>query len=184
MPVLKDPALAASFIAPHEGFRSTPYWDVNGYAIGYGSHYNADGSPVQPGQTIDQSGAQSLMQGQIQSTYRPAIANRIGEPAWSNLTPEQQASAIDLAYNYGPNSRCLSDVTAAYQSGDSAAIDSATGQLSANPARNADRIALNDGTYAGQVSKGGPATAGNPKIPNASGSGAGCAGAERRPHQV
>jgi len=177
MPVLKDPALAASFIAPHEGFRSTPYWDVNGWAIGYGSHYNADGSPVQPNQTIDQAGAQSLTQYQIETVYGPAIANRIGEPAWSNLTPAEQASAIDLAYNYGPSSRCLSDVTAAYQSGDKDAINNATSQLSANPARNADRVALNNGTYTGKTSTGGPATVGNSKNANAAGSGAGCAGA-------
>lgn len=177
MPVLKDPTLAASFIAPHEGFRSTPYWDVNGWAIGYGNHYNADGSPVQPNQTIDQSSAQSLMQSQVLNTYGPGIANRIGEPAWSNLSAEQQAAYIDLSYNYGPGSRCLSDSVAAAQSGDPNAINSSVGQLSANPARRADEVALMNGTYTGKPSRGGPATTGNSKNPNAAGTGAGCAGA-------
>lgn len=175
---LKDPSLTASFIAPHEGFRPTPYYDVNGWAIGYGNHYNADGSPVQPGQTITQTDAQNLMQDQIVNTYAPGIANRIGEPAWSNMSAEQQAAYVDAAYNYGPASSCLNDSVAAAQSGDPNAMASQLGALSSNPSRRADEAALINGTYDGKVSKGGAAA----NLPSnakgaAPGTGAGCAGA-------
>ena len=33
---------AAAIIQKFEGFRSIPYYDVNGYAIGYGSKFNYD----------------------------------------------------------------------------------------------------------------------------------------------
>ena len=39
-------ALIAPFTASQETFSASPYWDVNGYAIGYGNHYYADGSAV------------------------------------------------------------------------------------------------------------------------------------------
>ena len=176
MATLKDPTLTASFIASHEGFRATPYYDVNGYAIGYGNHYNLDGSPVTPGQSISQSDAQALMQNQIQNTYAPAIANRIG-PAWDSMTPEQQAAYVDAAYNYGPNSPCLSDAVAAAQTGDGNQMAGQLGALSSNPGRRADEAALINGTYNGKVSKGGAAA----NLPAnakgaAPGTGAGCAG--------
>jgi len=179
MSSLKDPSLTSSFIASHEGFRSTPYWDKNGWAIGYGNHYNLDGSPVRPDQVIDQAGAQNLMQQQIINTYAPAIANRIGEPAWSNLTAEQQAAYVDAAYNYGPASHCLDDSIAAAQGGDSQTITGQLGAIGGGAAgRTADRAALADGTYNGQVTKGGPSA----NLPAnakgaAPGTGAGCAGA-------
>ena len=39
-------ATATNFIAKQESFSPVPYWDVNGYAIGYGNHYYTDGSSV------------------------------------------------------------------------------------------------------------------------------------------
>jgi len=178
MATLKDPTLTTSFIASQEAFRSTAYYDVNGYAIGYGNHYYADGTPVQPGDTINQTDAQGLLQTSVNNTYAAGIANRIGEPAWDNMTPEQQAAYVDAAYNYGPNSSCLADPVAAAQSGDSQAMSDQLGSLSSNPGRRADEAALINGTYNGQVSKGGP-SANLPKNAKgaAPGTGAGCAGA-------
>jgi len=181
---LKDPNLTSSFIASNEGFKSTAYPDYNsqgvftGYAIGYGNHYNADGSPVQPGQSITQTDGQALMQQQIVDTYAPGIANRIGEPAWSNLTPEQQAAYVDLSYNYGSGSRCLSDSVAAAQTGDPNAISSSMSQLSSNPSRRAADAALASGQVPSNVKGGGPSAALPANAKGAGvGSGAGCAGA-------
>ena len=177
MATLKDPTLTTSFIASHEGFQGTAYYDVNGWAIGYGNHYYADGTPVQPGDTISQSDAQTLMQSSVQNTYAAGIANRIGEPAWDNMTADQQAAYVDAAYNYGPGSKCLSDSVAAAQSGDSQAMADQLGSLSSNPGRRADEAALINGTYSGQVSKGGPAANLPPNAKGAApGTGAGCAG--------
>ena len=43
----KAVAIAAPFTAGFEGFRASPYFDVNGYAIGYGNHYYSDGTAVE-----------------------------------------------------------------------------------------------------------------------------------------
>jgi GH24 family phage-related lysozyme (muramidase) len=178
MSTLKDPSLTASFIAAHEGYAQKAYWDVNGWAVGYGNHYYADGTPVRAGDTIDQAGAQSLLQTSITDTYAAGIANRIGEPYWSNMTAEQQAAYTSLAYNYGPGSTCLSDAVGAARTGDSTAMSNEIGSLSANPGRRADEAALANGTYDGKVTKGGPSAelAKNAKGA-APGTGAGCAGA-------
>ena len=179
MAVIKDIGLTSSFIAQNEAFRSTPYWDVNGWAIGYGNHYNLDGSPVQPGQVISQPDAQVLMQTQIQSTYGAGIANRIGEPAWDNLTPGQQAAYIDASYNYGPASTCLSDSIAAAQSGDSDAINNSFLGLDGNGRANraqAEYQMASTGTAKGAAASGQSAQTSKNANGNAAGSGAGCAG--------
>lgn len=178
MSTLKDPSLTASFIAAHEGYAQKAYWDVNGWAIGYGNHYYADGSPVRAGDVIDQAGATSLLNSSIADTYAAGIANRIGEPYWSNMTAEQQAAYTSLAYNYGPGSSCLNDSVAAARTGDGNAMADEVGSLSANPGRRADEAALIRGTYDGKVSRGGPSAQLSKNAKGAApGTGAGCAGA-------
>lgn len=57
---------AANIIAPYtakqESFSATPYYDVNGYAIGYGNHYYSDGTSVDAtDDPISQTDAYNLM---------------------------------------------------------------------------------------------------------------------------
>jgi hypothetical protein len=57
---------AANIIAPYtagkENFSGSPYYDVNGYAIGYGNHYYEDGSAVSADDDpISQQDAYNLM---------------------------------------------------------------------------------------------------------------------------
>jgi len=55
-------AAIASFTASNESFSANPYYDVNGYAIGYGNHYYQDGSAVSADDPpITQDDATALM---------------------------------------------------------------------------------------------------------------------------
>ena len=55
-------AAIASFTAGNESFSANPYYDVNGYAIGYGNHYYSDGSTVESSDNpISQSDAFDLL---------------------------------------------------------------------------------------------------------------------------
>ena len=98
---LKDSSTLQSAIKKHEGFRSTPYWDVNGYAIGYGQHTNPlTGRPVQPSDFIDKSAADSLLSSAIQP-YADRVYGQVGPDIWNKMTANQQNAMVDLAYNYG-----------------------------------------------------------------------------------
>jgi GH24 family phage-related lysozyme (muramidase) len=110
--VLKDSSTLQAAIQRHEGFRSTPYWDVNGYAIGYGQHTNPlTGRPVQPGDFIDKSQADSLLSSAIQP-YADTVQRQLGADSWNSLTANQQNALTDYAYNYGS---LTPDVKAAVQ---------------------------------------------------------------------
>jgi lysozyme len=83
-------------IEGQEGFEATAYYDTNGYAIGYGNHYYADGSAVQQGDTITQAAAEALVEaiaGQTWTAIQPSIT--------ADLNENQAAALIDLAYNCG-----------------------------------------------------------------------------------
>jgi GH24 family phage-related lysozyme (muramidase) len=104
-------SIATPLIAGFEGFSSKAYYDVNGYAIGYGNHYYGDGSSVKAGDTIDKATATSL----LQSTIRD-YANQILPSIKVDITDNQMASLISLSYNCGPgavkNSKVLQLINA------------------------------------------------------------------------
>jgi len=87
---------ATDFIAKQEGFMSHAYWDVNGYAIGYGNHYYSDGSAVQDGDTISKNDAYDLLQDVVRDKEQ-SIRNMIKVP----INEYQYAALISLAYNCG-----------------------------------------------------------------------------------
>lgn len=182
---IKDINLVSSVVAGFEGKRNNSYWSPrtsgNGgdWTIGYGNTTYLDGTRVQPGQTISDAQATSLLNDSITNIYGPGIANRIGEPAWSNLSAEQQAAYISLSYNYGPASGCLNDAVAAAQTGDANRMGDEIGSLSANASRRAQEAELaRNGTLPRGATAGGPSAqlAQNAKGAGP-GTGAGCAGA-------
>jgi len=186
--VAKDPGLAWYLTSTQEGFASNSYFDKNSVsaggneAYGYGFHTKPDGTPVQAGDTIDKATADSWGQTIQQNDYTPGIAariNNISPGAWDNMTPQQQAVATDLAYNYGPKSGCLSDTVAAMATGDNELIKEKVAQLngSSTADRTASRLSMLDGNYDGKAGGGAKTLGANSKNPNAAGSGAGCAGA-------
>lgn len=90
-------ATAADFIAARESFSASPYWDVNGYAIGYGNHYYEDGSSVTgDDDPISQSRAYQLLQFYT-GQNAAAIAAQLTVPQNSN----QLAALTSIRYNCG-----------------------------------------------------------------------------------
>lgn len=88
--------IAVNALKVYEGFRANAYWDVNGYAIGYGNHYYKNGTAVQKGDTISLKDAVELLP-VIASQKERAIRNYVTAP----LLDSQYAALISLAYNCG-----------------------------------------------------------------------------------
>lgn len=92
---------AARLIAKEEGFRGTAYYDVNGYAIGYGTHKverNGQLVPVTSSMTITKEDALKLLPRTIER-HVSILRKRIDV---KTITPKQFAALASLAYNYGP----------------------------------------------------------------------------------
>ena len=88
--------IAVAFIAPEERFSPNAYWDVNGWAIGYGNHYYADGHAVKETDTITKPEAQKLMRIVAKGKY-DAIKKYITR----DINEYQTAALVSLAYNCG-----------------------------------------------------------------------------------
>jgi len=113
---------AKALIRNKEGFRATPYWDVNAHRIGYGSDTvtTADGRvlKVVPGMTITKADAERDLDRRAAEFEAGVIAD-VGQREWGAMPPAAQAALVSVAYNYGslPNS-----VVNAVKSGDIDAI--------------------------------------------------------------
>lgn len=94
---------AVQLIAPEEDFSPNAYYDVNGYAIGYGFHYYQDGSAVQQGDTMTRSDADAYVYVVAAGKWQ-AIKSCIKVQVNEN----QAAALIDLAYNCGEGTVCKS----------------------------------------------------------------------------
>jgi GH24 family phage-related lysozyme (muramidase) len=88
--------IATDFIATQESFSGTAYFDVNGYAIGYGNHYYEDGSAVSEGDTISEDDALSLL-GFYVSQNMTAIVNQLTV----DQNADQLAALTSIRYNCG-----------------------------------------------------------------------------------
>lgn len=92
-----DLSAATNFIAGAEAFSPNPYWDVNGYAIGYGNHYYEDGSAVgADDDPIDQDRALEIL-----SFYVNQNATAILAQVVTPLTDNQLAALTSIRYNCG-----------------------------------------------------------------------------------
>lgn len=87
-----------------ESFRSTPYWDVNAYRVGYGSDTVTldDGSiqKVTQGITVTQQDALRDLVRRI-GEFQEGIKRQIGTERFSAFSADQQAALTSIAYNYG-----------------------------------------------------------------------------------
>ena len=96
--------LTVDLIRGKEGFRSSPYWDVNHYRVGFGSDTitRADGTVVKtrPGMSISRADAERDLNRRVQIT-QGEIQSQIGGETWRSLTPQAQAAMTSVAYNYG-----------------------------------------------------------------------------------
>lgn len=87
---------AVSFIADREDFSASAYWDVNGYAIGYGNHYYQDGTAVQSGDIITEPDAKSLLY-----FFADQNARAIDAQLQVAQTTNQLAALTSIRYNCG-----------------------------------------------------------------------------------
>lgn len=83
-------------ITGFEGLKKTAYWDVNGYAIGYGTHYYPDGSLVKQGDTCTTAQALEYMQHHIRREVEPYINNK-----GLRLEQHQYDALSSFVYNIG-----------------------------------------------------------------------------------
>lgn len=120
---------AAAILRNFEGFRATPYWDVNADRVGYGSDTitRADGSVVRvtKGMRVSREDAERDLKRRV-AEFQTAAARDTGE-AWNDLSPDQQAALTSVAYNYGSLPK---RVVRAIQTGDANAIADAVESLS------------------------------------------------------
>lgn len=82
------------YIRKHEGLSLKAYYDVNGWAIGYGSHYYEDKSLVKQGDVITKEKAISMLKAHVQRSCIPCLNGL-------NLNQNQVDSLCSFIYNIG-----------------------------------------------------------------------------------
>lgn len=128
-PMSPGQTAAADFLRRREGFRESPYYDVNAFRAGYGSDTmtTADGTvvPVRQGMTVSREDAERDLARRIPQFEQRVVA-AVGQEQYAALPPNAQAALISIAYNYGtlPGS-----IRAAARSGDPAALAQAVAGL-------------------------------------------------------
>jgi GH24 family phage-related lysozyme (muramidase) len=136
------PGGAAAILRKEEGFRETPYWDVNALRAGYGSDTvtRADGTveKVTKDTRVSREDAERDLVRRMQEFERTA-AGQVATDAWARLPENARAALVSVTYNYGslPGS-----VVRAVRSGDLNAIASAVESLPANPDRRKREAAI------------------------------------------
>lgn len=131
-----------ALLRQEEGFRPTPYWDVNAWRIGYGSDTvtGADGRSirVKPGMKISREDAERDLDYRLNSREGANARRQLGDQ-WAGLGPDTQAALYSVAYNYGS---LPDDVVAAVRSGDLGAVADAVAGLSSNKERRSREAAM------------------------------------------
>lgn len=97
--------VTADFLRDREGFRETPYWDVNAFRVGYGSDTItlADGTiqKVTEGMRVSIEDANRDLYRRIETEFLPAARAQVGAERFDSFNPQQQAALTSIAYNYG-----------------------------------------------------------------------------------
>lgn len=154
---------AAQTLRNFEGFKTTPYWDVNAYRVGYGSDTitKADGTVVKvtQGMTVTRADAERDLTRRINTEFVPGIISKVGQANWDKLPEPAKAALASVAYNYGS---LPFSVASAVLTGDTAKIAQAVEGLKGhNDGVNANRrmteAAMIAGTSGGTPTPGAPA---------------------------
>lgn len=126
--------MSLSVIRKHEGFRNTPYWDVNAHRVGYGSDTitQADGTVrrVTKDMRISREDAERDLNRRI-GEFQQGIRQDIGGSQWNAFNDNIKAALTSVAYNYGSLPK---SVVAAAQTGDPQRIATAIQGLSGHNA--------------------------------------------------
>ena len=111
--------LTFGLIQQFEGYRDSPYWDVNAHRAGYGSDTVtlSDGSvvPVRPGMTVSRADADRDLTRRLNTEFIPRAASQVGAKVWASLPEHVTAPLASIAYNYGS---LPSNIVEAVKSGD------------------------------------------------------------------
>lgn len=96
---------SAALIRQFEGFRATPYYDVNAFRVGYGSDTItlSDGTiqRVTEGMRVSVADANRDLIRRITTEFAPTARNAVEAERFDTFTPQQQAALTSIAYNYG-----------------------------------------------------------------------------------
>ncbi|MBO7201849.1 MAG: lysozyme [Bacteroidales bacterium] len=93
---MKTSDYGINLIISFEGLNLKAYWDVNGYAIGYGTHYYPDGTAVKAGDTCTKEQAKEYMLHHIRHEVEPYINNK-----GLSLRQTQYDALSSFVYNIG-----------------------------------------------------------------------------------
>lgn len=105
---------AEDLIKEFEGLRLTAYPDVNGYAIGYGSHYNYDaGRNVVSTDIITQQTADKWLQ-MRNAENKQVLDSAVQVP----ITRNQEAALLSLMYNEGSSAIANSTLVSMLNAGE------------------------------------------------------------------
>jgi tape measure domain-containing protein len=95
---------SAALIRKREGYRETPYFDVNAYRAGFGSDTVtlADGSvqKVVQGMKVSVADANRDLVRRI-GEFQATVRGQVGAERFNSFNPQQQAVLTSIAYNYG-----------------------------------------------------------------------------------
>lgn len=141
---------ASAVIREFEGFRATPYWDVNALRAGFGSDTItlADGSvqAVVEGISVSVADANRDLARRIAEEFMPAARDAVGAARFDVMTPQQQAALTSLAYNYGAGAfqsgEALAPIAAAIREGNDELAAALIAALPDNPTRRGQEAAL------------------------------------------
>lgn len=118
-------AAAASLLRQFEGFRATPYRDVNALRVGYGSDTItlADGTiqKVTDGMRVSVEDANRDLNRRIVEFQQGVIA-AVGAERFASFTPAQQGALTSIAYNYGSLGRGGANIADTVRTGSNADI--------------------------------------------------------------
>lgn len=151
---------AKAILRHEEGFRDTPYHDVNAYRVGYGSDtiVTADGKvvPVTQDMKISRDDAERDLDYRLTHREGAQIQKQLGE-AWAPLPDTVKGALGSVGYNYGS---LPATVVAAAKSGDINAIADAVQALPANKSRRQREAALIRGSVGAPAGDKDPVTVG------------------------
>ena len=100
-------------IRDEEKLMNGSYWDVDGYAIGYGSKRLLDGSKVQEKSVVTDEEAEQLLKLRLANEFEPAVMKGLDYRFPNDITQNQFDALVSLAYNIGvgiQNSSLMTEV--------------------------------------------------------------------------
>jgi len=134
-------AQAKALLRQEEGFRPTPYWDVNADRVGYGSDTTfVGGVPVKvtKGMRITRQQAEADLDYRLTRREGMQVQRQIST-VWPGLPEGTKAALASVGYNYGS---LPDDVVSAAKTGDVNRIADAVASLGSNPQRRKREAAL------------------------------------------